>query len=193
MKKLWTIVIVFLSMLSVIGLSHCRDEELLLNAVLGHGPPNMSCKGFSGMDISSNDTSLLLGSFRVQIIKYSSNIPDGVLHDECNNLEKNSDKFEITQAQDLLDWFGDRGYLAKNIPADSATKVQILAIENDSCELGNNFLEVKVCGLTAMLSEASFEDGGMVKVDFFCYAEQDGHEREEFVKCITQEPRGKPY
>jgi len=144
----------------------CGAEEVILEATAGI---TGNCPRPSSVGVEPDPWSVR--SLQVSLIEWTGGVPGQVLEQECIS---NIEGFAIRYPQDALDWFDERGYVARGIPGGAATKVQVVAFLNEDCRMEGEPVGPLMCGLTeSELSQSTFAEGDRVRFAFYCTAREN--------------------
>jgi hypothetical protein len=142
-----------LALLALAATLACNDE-VVLEAAVGL---SYNCQRPEGVMITQ------ASSIRVEVIEWYSGAPGDVRDSECfDDLD-----LEIDRPIDLIDWFDERGYVARRIPTDVPTRVQLVAFGEPGCEVVGG--QADICAISQdTLSETGFSEGDTTRFSFSC-------------------------
>lgn len=118
-------------------------------------------------------------SISVEVIEESGGRPTAVRSSECvDDLE-----VTLTRPIDLIDWFAERGYLARDIPTDVPTRLKLVAFAATGCQLSEEGMP-RVCAASQdTLSDAGYSEGDTLSLSFFCLP-PEGEDALAFLGCL---------
>ncbi len=163
----------------LIALAGCGNDVVDLRVVSGHIDRSCPHDGSSDVPIEA----WRIRSIRVEVIEWYSGSPGEPLVSECS---EDIEGLAIRHPQQLIDWFDERGYVARDIPAEVPTRLQIIGFSNADCTI--EFRPVVgplLCGLSeGVLSESTYGEGDPVRLTFACPAPANPESTGAYGVCL---------
>jgi len=159
------------------GLLGCAEEgPALLEAGIGQVDRNciqlMTSRGWA------------IRSLRVAVVDIDSGQLGELIEGECI---QDIEELVVRFPGEILSWFEGRGYIARGMPVDSASKVQIIGYQNEACVHSTEPLGPIVCAISEeVISGATYDAGDTVELDFACPS-MEPQANGMFTQCIRGE------
>mgnify|MGYP001822887851 CR=1 FL=1 len=140
--------------LALVALVACRGEVIVVQAI-----PSNDMRDYFACHL----VRWQVRSIRVQVIEYHGVENTESLSQECVDVPAGT---PIGDQWSMLEWFDERGYIVRGVPASISTRVQLVGFDAPGCPSPNNATVCAVSGES--LSNTTWSGGEAIPFLFVC-------------------------